>query len=161
MSIAGGKPTLLKAGAEKMNILVGYSAEYDKTKEIINPADGFYYVEVKCILRNKDGRKVAECIASCNNHEKARKGMAFYDALNSVLKIAEKRAYVGATLNANALSQFYTQDLDDSDIDGKKDSKGALLHCTGCGKEIAQNVADFSAKKVGKLLCRVCQGKIE
>lgn len=115
MSIGGGKPTLLKSGAEKMNILMGYSATYDKTKEVMNPTDQTYYVEIKCVLRHaKSNCIVAEGIASCNNKEKARMNIPFYDSLNTVLKVAEKRAYVAATLNANALSQFYTQDLDDT-----------------------------------------------
>lgn len=114
MSIAGGKPTLLKSGAEKMNILMGFGAEYEKTKEIMNKDDQTYYVEIKCTLRHlKSGVAIAQAIGSCNNKEKARQHLAFYDSLNPVLKIAEKRAYVAATLNANALSQFYSQDLDD------------------------------------------------
>jgi len=114
MSIAGGKPTLLKSGAEKMNILMGYSAEYHKTKEVMNPTDSFYYVEIKCVLNSKNGSEVAQCIASCNNKERNRQNIAFPDSLNTVLKMAEKRAYVGATLNANALSQFYQQDIEDA-----------------------------------------------
>jgi len=161
MSIGGGKPTLLKSGAEKMNILMGYCAEYDKMKEIINPKDSFYYVEVKCVLTNRDGRKVAEGLASCNNQEKNRKNVPFADSLNTVLKMAEKRAYVGATLNANALSQFYTQDLEDNTVEQKKDEKGAILSCVGCGIEVSQKVATFSAEKMGKILCFKCQKKDE
>lgn len=166
MSIGGGKPTLMKSGAEKMNILMGYSAEYHKSKEIINPNDKFYYVEVKCMLKNlKTGVKVAECIASCNNQEKSRKHMEFHDSLNTVLKMAEKRAYVGATLNANALSQFYTQDLEDGFTDSQmrdkkadeRNKNGAVLNCTKCGTEVSPEVADYSAKNSGKIQCRKCQ----
>ena len=159
MSIQGGKPTLLKSGAEKMNILMGYSAEYVKIKEVMNPADKFYYVEVKCTLRSmKSGVIVAEGLASCNNQEKAKINIDFADSLNTVLKIAEKRAYVGATLNANALSQFYTQDLEDN-VDAKKDSKGAILTCVSCGREVSQKVAEYSAQKHGSILCMECQKK--
>lgn len=157
MSIQGGKPALLKSGAEKMNILVGYASEYEKTKEIVTPKENFYYVEVKCVLRDKQGRKVADCIASCNNQEKSKRHLEFADSLNSVLKIAEKRAYVGATLNANALSQFYTPDLADDDNEPKTDSKGAVLCCALCGEEISQKVAEYSAEKFGKLICIKCQ----
>ena len=164
MSIQGGKPSLMKSGAEKMNILVGYSAEYEKISQVMNPTDNYYYVEVKCTLRNKQGQKVAECLASCNNQEKARKNIAFADALNTVLKMAEKRAYVGATLNANALSQFYTQDLEDEQAEehpevvyGKKDitkdSFGAEYLCSACGTPISEKVAKFSVDKFGKMLC--------
>lgn len=158
MSIAGGKPTLLKSGAEKMNILMGYSAEYEKLKDMMNPDKETYYVEIKCSLKDRNGRKIAEGIGSCNNKEKNREKIAFYDSLNTVLKMAEKRAYVAATLNANALSQFYTQDLEDT-VEDKKDEKGAILNCVGCGVEISGQVADFSAKKYEKLLCMHCQNE--
>ena len=162
MSIGGGKPTLLKSGAEKMNILMGLSAQYHKTKEIINPNDKFYYVEVKCTLTHmKSQMQVAECLASCNNQEKARKHMEFADALNVVLKIAEKRAYVGATLNANALSQFYTQDLEDTETEPAITPKpNEIRHsCVDCGKEVSQKVRDWSVQRYEKSLCMDCQKK--
>lgn len=161
MSIGGGKPTLMKAGAEKMNILMGLSAKYEKTKEIINPKDAFYYVEVKCCLTHiKTGNPVAECIASCNNQEKARKHLDFADSLNVVLKMAEKRAYVGATLNANALSQFYTQDLEDETIQEEKaDSKGAVLSCVTCGAEVSQRIVKYCKDTNRKVECYDCQKK--
>lgn len=158
MSIAGGKPTLLKSGAEKMNILMGYSAEYEKIRDIMNRDDKTYYVEVKCVLSDRNGRKIAEGIGSCNNQEKNRKNMDFYDSLNTVLKMAQKRAYVGATLNANALSQFYTQDLEDTVEDQKRDERGAILNCTNCGVEISQKVAEWSKEHFnGTILCVKCQ----
>jgi len=160
MSIQGGKPTLLKSGAEKMNILMRYRAQYEKKNEVMNPKDNYYYVEVKCTLFDKNDKIVADCIASCNNKEKARRNVEFYDALNPVLKIAEKRAYVGATLNANALSQFYTQDLEDN-VPAKNitQKKAKELNCTKCGKEICEKVAVFSAEKYKQVLCMECQKK--
>lgn len=154
MSIGGGKPTLLKSGAEKMNILMGYSAEYEKQDSVMNANDQYYYVEIKCILRNKQGQKVAEGIGSCNNKERAKQNVAFYDSLNTVLKMAEKRAYVAATLNANALSQFYTQDLEDNQEteEIKLDYK-----CEECKEVIEEKVASFSANRYGKMLCRIHQ----
>lgn len=163
MSIGGGKPTLLKSGAEKMNILMGFSTQYEKTKEIINPTDSFYYVEIKCTLKDKQGRIIADCMGSCNNKEKNRKNIDFHDALNTVLKIAEKRAYVGATLNANALSQFYTQDLEDGEaVEEKRDEQGAVGYCVNCGIEVSNKVASFSKEKFkGKVLCFKCRQKVK
>jgi hypothetical protein len=164
MSIAGGKPTILKSGAEKMNILMGYFAYYEQTKEIMNPKEKFYFVQIKCTLKDRQGNIVAECLASCNNQEKARKNLEFADSLNTVLKMAEKRAYVGATLNANALSQFYTQDLeDDSPVETKKvDSSGAVLSCLNCGRDVTSQEASYSSKYFqGKTLCRDCQKKVK
>ena len=164
MSIAGGKPTLLKSGAEKMNILMGYSAEYEKVKDMMNPEKETYYVEIKCVLRDKQGRKIAEGIGSCNNKERNRASIPFYDSLNTVLKMAEKRAYVGATLNANALSQFYTQDLEDNEQVERapvRDKEGASVYCVDCGKAISEKVGKFSAERFGKLLCMGCQTKAQ
>jgi hypothetical protein len=162
MSIQGGKPTLLKSGAEKMNILMRYKARYEKTNEVMNPKDCYYYVEVKCTLIDKDNNVVAECIASCNNKEKAREKIGFYDSLNPVLKVAEKRAYVGATLNANALSQFYTQDLEDTNIEPeRKKVKPLTYECEGCHKkDIPKKVAEYSSDKYGKILCMECQNVV-
>ena len=161
MSIAGGKPTLLKSGAEKMNILMGFSAHYEKVKEVMNPKDSFYYVEVKCILKHiKSNIVVAECLASCNNQEKARKMVDFADSLNTVLKIAEKRAYVGATLNANALSQFYTQDLEDEVVSGGSSAKEVVVNqCTKCKTIVSQKVVDYcKSKNFDGVYCMGCQG---
>jgi hypothetical protein len=160
MSIQGDKPTLLKSGAEKMNILMGYCPHYEKTKEVMNPDDKFYYVEIKCSLKNKQGNIVAECLGSCNNQERNRKNIAFADALNTVLKIAEKRAYVGATLNANALSQFYTQDLEDcaEEHTGVNTAK-QVFTCSVCAGPVTENVAKYSREKRGKVLCMECQKK--
>lgn len=168
MSIGGGKPTLMKQGAEKMNILMGFYPEYEILNEITNPADNYYDATIKCILRSrKDHSKVAEGIASCNNKEAAKvkeaetRHIDMYSQKNSILKIAEKRAYVGATLNANALSQFYTQDLEDEVVEPKKDSNGAILSCLECGREVSPKVAEFSAKRFGKILCMAHQNPKE
>ena len=93
-----------------------------------------------------------------------RRNIEFADSLNTVLKMAEKRAYVGATLNANALSQFYTQDLEDeqdSKEEPKRDNRGAVLCCIGCGKEVSQKVADYATRTYGRILCMSCQADPE
>jgi hypothetical protein len=166
MSIGGGKPTLLKSGAEKMNVLFGIYAEYETTEKIMTVEPPFYYVQIKAILRNKQGQKVGEGLASCNSDEanqiktREKTGVSIYSQLNTILKMAEKRAYVGATLNANALSQFYTQDLEDNEdvieVEKKesvKDSSGASYHCIKCGVAVTEKVAKFSTNKYGMILC--------
>lgn len=40
------------------------------------------------------------------------------DIINTVQKIADKRAYIASTLSATGASQWFTQDLDDKDDDG-------------------------------------------
>lgn len=154
--IAGGtKPSLLKSGAEKMNILMGLRPKYEIISEVKNKEDCYYYVQVKCELINKNGELVANCIGSCNNKEKARMNVPFYDSFNPVLKMAEKRAFVGATLHANALSQMYTQDMEDmpTDRDGI---------CEDCGIVVNNKVSEYSKTHFnGKIKCVACQKKVK
>lgn len=172
MSINGGKPTLLKSGAEKTNILMGYFVEYEKSNEIMRPE--WYFIEIKAILRNKQGQKIAECLASCNSEEpnqirtREKSGMTIYGQFNTILKMAEKRAYVGATLNANALSQFYTQDMEDEAeekaekvvIRGKEIKTVAT--CISCGTDVSEKVASYSKQNFqGKVLCFECQKQVK
>jgi hypothetical protein len=39
---------------------------------------------------------------------------AIFDQINTLLKMAQKRAHVGATINATSASEFFTQDLEDA-----------------------------------------------
>lgn len=41
----------------------------------------------------------------------------FADIINTVLKMAQKRAYIAAVLSATGASQYFTQDIEDMDID--------------------------------------------
>lgn len=151
------KPSLFKSGAEKMNILMGLRPNYDLISETTIKEDTYYKVVVKCALKDRFDNVIADCIGSCNNKESARKNVPFYDSMNPVLKTAEKRAYVGATLHANALSQIYTQDLED-DFETKTETNGKqLLQCSKCRKEVTTRIADFSANKHGRILCLDCQ----
>lgn len=65
----------------------------------------------------------------------------FPDIINTVLKIGKKRAYIDATLSATGLSQYFTQDLDDTveDIDTGGAKKGT--------QAAADNVADRRIKE--------------
>jgi formylmethanofuran dehydrogenase subunit E len=77
-----------------------------------------------------------------------------YGQINTILKIAQKRAYLSATLMATALSNNFNsiETEDEPEAQPKQ-----LLICAGCGKEIDQKVATFSSEKFGKLLCIPCQ----
>jgi len=48
-----------------------------------------------------------------------------YDLLNTLLKMAEKRAYVDAALRATATSGLYTQDLDEASTEANRPSSAA------------------------------------
>ena len=170
------KPTLYKAGAEKICTFFGYAPVY--TVEKIEDWDGsqhagepLFYYNYTCTLM-KDGKPVGQSAGSCNSWESKYRyriskrvcpscGVAaliegkqfrpgdpkqwvcfekkggckakfaiddkriteqavgrvanpdFADVINTVQKIAQKRAYVGACLSATGASQYFTQDMED------------------------------------------------
>ena len=126
--VDGQAATLLKAGAEKVVSLLGLWPEYEITKEreTWEPKDGewpVFYYQVRCRLRRaSDSVQIGEGMGSCNNCEKKyrfwrgkkqKDAADAYDQVNTVLKIAEKRALVHATLTIARVSGLFTQDLED------------------------------------------------
>ena len=52
-------------------------------------------------------------VGSCNNFESKYRGQNPYDVKNTLEKMAEKRALVAAVLIGTALSDMFTQDIED------------------------------------------------
>lgn len=129
----GGKPTILKPGAEKLLaffrlypsyktvrsiedhfMAFDYDAKDWETQEIVTKrARGFYHYEVSCIIREIGTDNIrCEAQGMCTSTERGRET----SPANAVLKIAQKRALVAAALNATFSSGFFTQDMDDTDL---------------------------------------------
>lgn len=108
----GGKPTLLKPGAEKIQMLMGVTSEYDVINSIEDYEKGFFTYTVKCTLL-KNGQKITEGLGSANTKEKRYKNQEPFMLVNTVLKMAKKRAQVDATLTIASLSNVFTQDIED------------------------------------------------
>lgn len=168
-----GKPSLLKPGAEAINVALRLAPHYDSEK--IWHEDGHLTVAAKCELHHIPtglvvGTGEGLCTSresryafrnakrSCPNcgQEAIIKGKAEYgggwvcwkkeggcganfndddervagqevgkianpdlpDTFNTVLKMADKRALVAATLNATAASDVFTQDVEDAGASG-------------------------------------------
>jgi hypothetical protein len=119
------KPTLLKAGAEKLCLLFRMDPEYESHETI----DGEHLtVKSKCTLWHvPTGQRLGSGEGLATTHEKKhayRKGGEggarranpdLYDAWNTVLKMSNKRALVAAVLNVTAASDLMTQDLEDDE----------------------------------------------
>ncbi|UCZ53211.1 hypothetical protein LGQ02_20970 [Bacillus shivajii] len=108
------KPTLLKPGAEKLCDVFGFM----KTVEVVNRIEqwevGIFAYEVKVTLTQKDtGIIEAEGIGSCNSKESSFKHQDPYTIVNTVLKMAKKRALIDAVLTATRSSGLFTQDIED------------------------------------------------
>ncbi len=130
----GGKPTLLKPGAEKLCLVYGLMADYSISDSTVDhsieigwenkygkrgTAVGLYRYVYKCTLRDRTGRAVASGEGVCSSLE-SKYCSRPKDVENTILKMAQKRALVAATLNAFGLSGEFTQDLDDQAHDSEK-----------------------------------------
>jgi len=59
-----------------------------------------------------------------------------FDQINTLLKMAQKRAHVGATINATSASEFFTQDLEDRPAETESSgSSGDQRHPAEPGRE--------------------------
>lgn len=135
------KPTLLKPGAEKILMMFGLTSEYEIVEQVEDWNKGVFAYTVRCIL-SKDGMKITEGLGSCNSKEdKYRYRWVYandvpvgidpstlktnqygkfrieneeiYSQVNTILKMAKKRAQVDATLTVASLSEVFTQDMED------------------------------------------------
>lgn len=111
------KPTLLKPGAEKILMLMGITSEYELTERVQDYEKGFFAFTVKCTL-SKNGTKITEGMGHCNNKEKKWIKQDPYTVANTCLKMAKKRSQIDAVLTIASLSEIFTQDIEDMDLNG-------------------------------------------
>lgn len=112
------KPTLLKAGAEFLREAYGFEVRSQCVDKKFIPAheteakkdyiEFTYRVE---LLQN--GLAVGICEGSCNNYERRYQSLNPFAVMNTIQKMAQKRAYVGAVISATRSSNIFTQDLED------------------------------------------------
>jgi len=116
------KPTLLKSGAEKLCDAFGFSKTVDVINRIEQWEVGIFSYEVKVTLSNKKtGVVEAEGIGSCNSKEVSFRYQDPFTIVNTLLKMAKKRALIDAVLSATRASGLFTQDIEDFP---KPDRKG-------------------------------------
>jgi len=100
------KPSLFKPGAEKFASLFKLRAEVNRdleTWEMLGSEPGT--ICYTCVLYTSQDKKVGEGKGAATIKEKGN--------ANTAIKIAKKRAFVDAILSTGALSDFFTQDLED------------------------------------------------
>lgn len=123
------KPTLLKPGAEKVCQYMKLSIEYKVEHRYEEWQKGLFHFEVRVMLRQKDGTLVVvEGIGSCNTKEEKFASQNPYSIINTVLKMAKKRALVDAVLNVSATSGIFTQDIEE--LPNNNEMKGGEVPIT-------------------------------
>ena len=134
------KRCLLKPGAEKLLRLFGLGARFRQTDKEVDRHANFALYTYRCeVYVMQTGRVVAECEGTTNSQEKKYKDRTvwfknergqsesrieetpIYDVINTLQKMAQKRALIGATLLATGASEYFTQDvLDPEDLSEPK-----------------------------------------
>lgn len=115
------KPTLLKPGAEHLLQFFGLGHKVQRVQGMEDWENGFFYycyrITVFKARPMPDGtvyeQVISECEGSANSKEKRYRNQDVYTIVNTLQKMAIKRAMVGATLQATGTSGMFTQDLED------------------------------------------------
>jgi len=114
------KPTLLKPGAERLLQAFGLGHRMECVDQKEDWDNGFFYYKYKCtVVKTYPTHEivVAECEGSANSKEKRYRNQDVFTIVNTLQKMAQKRALVGAALQATGTSGRFTQDVEDMDVD--------------------------------------------
>ncbi|MBC8386590.1 MAG: hypothetical protein H8E13_00860 [Actinobacteria bacterium] len=117
------KPSLWKSGAEKINFIFNLVPKFEilKAKEY----EEEYSYKISCNLVNRNsGRFMGSGLGFCSSREKKYRSSDPVDIANTIIKMADKRAYIDATLKSTMASFLFTQDLEDGNVNGKDKPKG-------------------------------------
>jgi len=121
-------PSLFKPGAEKLANLFQLGSRIAKTDRQVDIKENFAMISHTVeIFHIPTGKVIAQCEGITNSQEKKWRDKAKYvngqkagtepqlvgDVLNTLGKMALKRAYVGAVIMAVGASDFFTQDVED------------------------------------------------
>lgn len=107
------KPTLFKSGAEILASVFNFKTTAKVINRVENYDKQFVIYEICVTVFDKDGNIVAEGLGSCNSRERRYLKTDFATNLNTILKMAKKRAFVDAILTATHASKVFTQDIED------------------------------------------------
>ena len=112
------QPSLMKAGAEKICMAYGLFPHYhiESKVESFDTDRPYCYYLVRCELVKvaSNGQEYIFTMGygSSNTNEKRNGRNSCYDAANSTIKMAQKRALVSAALSISGLSSMFTQDME-------------------------------------------------
>lgn len=118
------KPSLLKAGAEKIMTILGCRPRFTIIEKIEDFDKPLFYYLFRCeMVRIGTDAVWGDGIGSCTSKEKRYvwdaynkkpKEFSFQD-VNTIQKMAQKRAMVASVLTMARLSNLFTQDIEDYD----------------------------------------------
>jgi len=148
------KPSLWKAGAEKIVGMLGFRAEWPELKEVLAEVrTGGQTVALRCVLISPTGDIVSEGIG-------ARSLKQDYGDPNKALKMAKKSGLIDAVLNAAGLSEVFTQDLSHEDTPdlGSPLTDEGVDYLWGIAKDLYGDKATKTLESLAKRRFRISDG---
>lgn len=155
------KPSLLKSGAEKLCEIFGFSKHIEVLNRVEDWDKGMFHYEAKVILVSKrTGIIEAEGIGSSNSKERKFKNQDSYSIVNTLLKMAKKRALVDAVLSATRSSGLFTQDLDEIDFNTDEPQPPKGSNSKNTQKNTKHSVNPISKQQQSEIFSIIKQSKI-
>lgn len=139
-----GKPSLWKPGSEKVCVMFNLDPQFCQDTEVLNMlGNPKGLVALKCQLIDRTtGQRVGEGRGCAMLGDKGRD-------FNTTVKIAEKSAQIDAVLRTFALSQRFTQDLEDmpkANLEGQETHAKAIFRDYSLNKPSEPIIQDLGAK---------------
>lgn len=119
------KLVLSKSGAEKLLQLISCKGV---NYELISKDNGMYVI--KASIKEESGL-IGESYGIATIEE--------FESHNTAIKLAQKRALVGAVINFFGISEFFTQDLEDTNINITKQRSPHFLYTENKIKEVSSS----------------------
>lgn len=114
------KPSLYKAGAEKIARACGMLQHYTIETKIEDPEKPLFFYTVKCELCriSNDGKEYVfyTGYGSANTLERRNGRNGAFDSANATLKMAVKRSLTSAVIAMGALSDLFTMDMENEEF---------------------------------------------
>lgn len=116
------QPSLFQPGAQKLARLFGLTVKKTCTHREVDREGNYATFTYRADVYHPRTREIiAQCEGSTNSQEKkwatrysqgAKENTPITDILNTLQKMAQKRAFVGGVIEAVGASDFFTQDID-------------------------------------------------
>lgn len=121
------KPSLYKAGAEKIATQYGLCQRYSIESKIesVDAKNPIFYYLVRCdLVKIIDGKEyvITSAFGSGSSSEKKHGFASPFDVANTAVKMAQKRALTGAVIALCSGSGMFTQDMEDEEFMKNADS---------------------------------------
>lgn len=152
------KKSLFQPGAQKLARLLNLSCKKECTHRFVDFEQNVIVYSYKASVF-KGEQLISECEASCTTAEakysRVSKEKGVGDLLNTIQKMAQKRAFVGAIIEAVAGSMEFTQD-----IESAEDARDIGIPNRAVAKANVPNVTHYQAQSQSNKKCSNCSSTL-